>query len=138
MIVERPTVQKLFQLETVLVYSSTITIPPLRRSIFSGTPMIVPDQQVILRQASLGGPLILVWDAVLRGACHPEHGHNVVYHGFAHILDMRDGTADGTPQLYNRKLHRKWVEICSKEFFRLKKRRKKGERRFLTRMESSM
>ncbi len=119
------------QLESVLVYPTTVSLPPSRLSVFAGAPMIVPDQQAILGQASLGGPVILVWDAVQRGARHPEQGHNVVYHEFAHILDMRDGTADGTPQLHSRKLYQKWVEICSKEFFRLKKEVKKGRKTFL-------
>ena len=119
------------QLDSVLVYPTTITIPPSRRSVFADTPVIVPDQQAILGQALLGGPVLLVWDAVLRGARHPEQGHNVVYHEFAHILDMRDGTADGTPELYNRELHRKWVEICSKEFFRLNKEAEKGRKTIL-------
>ena len=30
---------------------------------------------------------------------HPEHGHNVVFHEFAHKLDMLDGLVDGTPPL---------------------------------------
>ena len=119
------------QLDSVLVYPTTITIPPSRRSVFAETPAIVPDQQAILGQASLRGPVLLVWDAVLRGARHPEQGHNVVYHEFAHILDMRDGTADGTPELYNRQLYRSWVEICSKEFFRLKKEAEKGKKTIL-------
>jgi len=119
------------QLDSVLIYPATVILPPSRLSVFAGTPMIVPDQQAILGQASLRGPVILVWDAVQRGARHPEQGHNVVYHEFAHILDMRDGTADGTPELQNRKLFRSWVEICTKEFFRLKKEVENGHKTFL-------
>jgi len=119
------------QLDSVLIYPTTVTLPPSRLSVFAETPMIVPDQQAILGMASLRGPVILVWDAVQRGARHPEQGHNVVYHEFAHILDMRDGTADGTPELHNRKLFQSWVEVCTKEFFRLKKDVKKGRKTFL-------
>ena len=32
-------------------------------------------------------------------ARHPERGHNVVYHEFAHKIDMLDGLVDGTPPL---------------------------------------
>jgi Mlc titration factor MtfA (ptsG expression regulator) len=59
-------------------------------------------QQPILGQAFRQGPVIIVWDAVLRGGHHPELGYNVVYHDFAHKLDMLDGTADGTPPLRDR------------------------------------
>ena len=93
--------------------------------------MIVPDHQAILGQAWLNGPVILVWDAVQRGARHPESGHNVVFHEFAHILDMRDGSADGTPELHSRKLYNQWVKICSEEFFRLQKESAKGKKTVL-------
>ncbi len=119
------------ELDSVLIYPTTVALPPSRLSVFADTPMIVPDQQAILGLASLRGPVILVWDAVVRGARHPEQGHNVVYHEFAHILDMRDGTADGTPKLLNRKLYNAWVEVCSKEFFKLKKDAEKGRKSLL-------
>ena len=109
-------------LESVLVYPTTVTLPESRPGVFSQSWGIVPDQQAILGQAWLRGPVILVWDTVLRDSRHPERGHNVVYHEFAHILDMRDGTADGTPELHSVQLYRQWVEICTKEFFRLKKK----------------
>ena len=118
-------------LDSVLVYPTTVTLPPKTSSFFSGTPTIVPDQQQILGQAWLHGPVILVWDAVVRDARHPEQGHNVVYHEFAHILDMRDGSADGTPVLQNRVLFNQWVRICTDEFFKLKRDREKGKRTLL-------
>lgn len=119
------------RLDSILIYPTTVTVPPKRVSMFEGAPMIVPDQHAILGQASLNGPVILVWDAVQRGARHPEQGHNVVYHEFAHILDMRDGTADGTPELHTRDLYRQWVTICTKEFFKLKKQVEKGKKSLL-------
>lgn len=109
-------------LETVLVYPTTVTLPESRLSMFNAELSIVPQRQAILGQAWKRGPVILVWDAVVRDTKHPERGHNVVYHEFAHILDMRDGTADGTPELHSTRLYRQWVEICSREFFALKKR----------------
>lgn len=119
------------QLKSVLVYPSTVTLPETRASVFAESRGIVPDQQAILGQAWLNGPVMLVWDAVQRDTRHPARGHNVVYHEFAHILDMRDGTADGTPELHSVRLYRQWVEICSKEFFRLKKRVESGRKSLL-------
>lgn len=118
-------------LQSVLVYPSTVTLPGKRPGMFSEGLAIIPDRQAILGQAMQNGPVILVWDAVVRDARHPERGHNVVYHEFAHILDMRDGTADGTPELYSTKLFREWVEVCSKEYFRLQKRSAAGKKTLL-------
>ncbi len=53
-------------------------------------------------EAMLHGPVVLTWDAVVSGARHPEHGRNVVYHEFAHKIDMRSGEADGIPPVGDR------------------------------------
>lgn len=118
-------------LQSVLVYPSTVTLPKTRPGVFQNGLSIVPDSRAILGQALLNGPVILVWDAVKRDARHPERGHNVVYHEFAHILDMRDGTADGTPELHNTRLFKAWVEVCSREYFRLKKQAEYGKKSLL-------
>jgi len=85
----------------------------------------------LLGQAFTQGPVILVWDAVLHGARHPEQGHNVVYHEFAHKLDMLDGAADGTPPLADRDQLAEWVAVCSREFLRLRRLAEKGHKTFL-------
>ena len=85
----------------------------------------------ILGQAFAHGPVILVWDSVLHGARHPEQGHNVVYHEFAHKLDMLDGAADGTPPLAGRDQLADWVAVCSREFLRLRHLAEKGHKTFL-------
>jgi Mlc titration factor MtfA (ptsG expression regulator) len=38
---------------------------------------------------------------------------NVVYHEFAHQLDMLDGITDGTPPLEDEAARRRWVEVCT-------------------------
>ena len=50
------------------------------------------------------------------GARHPERGHNVVYHEFAHKLDMLDGVIDGTPPLERQEELDRWVEVCTAEY----------------------
>jgi len=61
------------------------------------------------------GPVVIAWDQALAGARHPERGHNVVFHEFAHKLDMLDGDADGAPPLGRAQL-RKWEQICTAVF----------------------
>jgi Mlc titration factor MtfA (ptsG expression regulator) len=53
-------------------------------------------------EAMLHGPVVITWDAVRAGVAHPEHGRNVVYHEFAHKIDMRSGEADGIPPVGTR------------------------------------
>lgn len=67
----------------------------------------------ILGQADAHGPVLIVWDAVLSAARHPGSGHNVVYHEFAHRLDMLDGTADGTPPMESVEQSEQWVRVCT-------------------------
>lgn len=114
---------------SVLVYPSTIVTP--ERPTFGNAGAPVSSGIPILGEAQLRGPVILVWDAVLNGARHPEAGHNVVYHEFAHKLDMLDGAADGTPPLGSREAMHRWIEICDREFKQLRSRVGKGQRTFL-------
>lgn len=61
------------------------------------------------------GPIVLAWDAVLEGARHPERGHNVVLHEFAHKLDLMDRVIDGTP-IIDGELRARWIRVCTAEF----------------------
>ncbi|MGE3171031.1 MAG: zinc-dependent peptidase [Planctomycetota bacterium] len=58
------------------------------------------------------GAVHLVWDAVRRGARDPHDGRNLVFHEFAHALDLLDGRADGCPPLpcgAPAHLHARWM-----------------------------
>lgn len=116
--------------DSILVYPSTVMTPEHRTGVFE-VPSIQRGPTPILGEAQLHGPVILVWDAVLRTARHPESGHNVVYHEFAHQLDMLSGHATGTPPLETRQELSRWVNVCSKEFLRLRALTESGKRTFL-------
>ena len=117
--------------ESILVYPSTVVPPSRNPGVFERVDGEVEAPVPIMGQAFAQGPVILVWDAVLHGARHPEQGHNVVYHEFAHKLDMLDGTADGTPPLSDRDQFDEWVDVCSREFLRLRHLAEKGHKTFL-------
>ncbi|MDD5286624.1 MAG: zinc-dependent peptidase [Desulfuromonadaceae bacterium] len=117
--------------ESILVYPSTVMLPEHRPGVFERVDGPLDANVPILGQAFAQGPVILVWDAVLHGARHPEQGHNVVYHEFAHKLDMLDGSADGTPPLAGRDQLAEWVDICSREFLRLRGLVEQGHKTFL-------
>jgi Mlc titration factor MtfA (ptsG expression regulator) len=42
---------------------------------------------------------MLSWSDVDQGCASSHEGYNVVIHEFVHVLDMRDGVADGVPPL---------------------------------------
>lgn len=117
--------------ESILVYPSTILPPEHQPGVFESVGFPAEDPVPILGEAFMQGPVVLVWDAVLRGARHPGQGHNVVYHEFAHKLDMLDGTADGTPPLFDRAQLKEWVAICSREFEKLRRLAGRGVKSFI-------
>ena len=118
---------------SILVYPTTIVTPERPVGAFEVSRGPVASGVPILGEAQLGGPVILVWDAVRRNARHPEQGHDVVYHEFAHKLDMADGAVDGTPRLPTRAAVRHWAEVCEWAFVDLRARVAHGQRTFLDR-----
>jgi Mlc titration factor MtfA (ptsG expression regulator) len=117
--------------ESILIYPTTVILPEQRSGVFELVTAPYDRPLPILGLACFHGPVILVWDAVLCCARHPERGHNVVYHEFAHTLDMLDGVADGTPPLDSRAQLNEWVEVCSREYSRLCSCAAKGKKTFL-------
>lgn len=105
--------------ETILVYPSTVVPRRVEEPMFS-SPNIVPESVAVLGEAHRHGPVILTWDAVRRSGRHPELGHNVVYHEFAHKLDMLDGAVDGVPPLNDRAAYARWNKVCTAEYERLR------------------
>ncbi len=74
---------------------------------FSSSPRILSGQ------AHYQGPVVLSWAAARHGARFPERGQNVVYHEFAHRLDMLNGVTDGTPPLADAAAIARWTEVCT-------------------------
>lgn len=73
-----------------------------------------------LGEAHYRGPVILSWAEVLEDARHPGHGKNLVFHEFAHQLDMLDGVINGTPPLKDAEQGRRWKEVMSREYHNLR------------------
>jgi len=116
---------------SILVYPSTVVVPPPRPGAFEVPTQPVGGPLPVLGEAQLRGPVILVWDAVRRTGRHPESGHNVVYHEFAHKLDMLDGRADGTPLLHGRAEYQRWIRVFSREYLALRERAAQGKHSLL-------
>ncbi len=72
------------------------------------------------------GPIGLSWPDVLEGGRDPDDGFNLVYHEFAHALDMTGGTADGIPPLPNAAAERDWTATLHEELDALRRQRDAG------------
>jgi MtfA peptidase len=117
--------------ESILVYPSTVRPPERERGLFDTSVAVVGERPAILGQAHLQGPVILTWDSVTHGSRDPANGHNVVFHEFAHKLDMLDREIDGTPPLRGSAQYQRWSDACAKVYFELQRRVKAGKRTFL-------
>ncbi|MEY2582368.1 MAG: MtfA peptidase [Ilumatobacteraceae bacterium] len=99
---------------TIIVHPTTFAIPGPRATAIQG--MLDAGERPLLGEAHHDrGPLLLAWDQVRAGARHRGRGHNVVFHEFAHKMDMLDGVVDGTPLLPNRVALDRWIEVCAAE-----------------------
>ncbi len=113
--------------ESILVYPSAVRRPERAQGVFVRAPDLIAQGEVaLLGEAHAGGPVLLAWDRVLRDGQRPQDGHNLVYHEFAHKLDMLDGSADGTPPLANRAELAAWSKACEQAFLTLRERAERG------------
>jgi len=111
---------------SIIVYPSTVRpVGPQASPLLAGAVTEAPA--ALAGQARLHGPMVIVWDQVLAHARFPGRGHNVVYHEFAHKIDMADGAADGSPLHRDRSAGRHLDEVLAREFARLRQRSEEGE-----------
>ncbi|MDD9941845.1 MAG: zinc-dependent peptidase [Myxococcales bacterium] len=116
---------------SILVYPSAVHQPERPRSVFDNTVEVVPGQVALAGEAHYRGPVVLVWDAARRGSRNPRSGQNVVFHEFAHKLDMLDGAVDGTPPLRGSEQLKRWAEVCSKAYLTLRAESERGGDSFM-------
>jgi MtfA peptidase len=62
-----------------------------------------------------GGPLMLAWSDVQTAGELAQEAYNVVIHEFIHVMDLRDGVADGCPPK-TAPLRRKWFSVLETEY----------------------
>ncbi len=101
------------KLQSILVYPSAYVAPSKRRlpdGTFDESP------QVRLGETWAQGSLVLAWDDVRKSAYFIHSGHNVVFHEFAHQLDLEYGGADGIPLLPSRSMYTTWAQVLSMEY----------------------
>lgn len=100
---------------SIIVHPTTMTVngarPGPARGVFTDAPL-----PIIGRAHDNRGPVIIAWDAARAHARHPERGFNVVFHEFAHKLDMLNNVINGTPPLPDQATQDRWVEVCTHEY----------------------
>jgi hypothetical protein len=96
---------------SILIYPREYVAPAARR--LGGGETVAAD--VRLGEAWYRGPVILSWAEVIDDCRHLGHGRNVVWHEFAHQLDMLDRAIDGTPPLDSREQYERWTAVMSRE-----------------------
>jgi len=109
---------------SILVYPHSYTT---RGTMEAPGGLIVQGESLVIGQAVYRGPVILSWPDVIAGSRGPNWGHNVVFHEFAHQLDMLNGrSVDGTPPLDSQNQYDRWQQINDAEFSRLTHACRKG------------
>lgn len=101
--------------DSILLYPSTVITPPRRPSMFETVRTPVGHARAISGEAHLHGPVVLSWDSVIAGTDWAA-SHNVVVHEFAHKIDMADGSVDGTPPLETDREVADWARVWSAAF----------------------
>ncbi len=101
---------------SVLCYPDEFLVPD-RQPI--GDDLLMEGQSERLGEAHRHGPVILAWKEALENARNPGYGSNLIFHEFAHQLDMRNGDMDGTPDLADPALRERWARVMGREYERL-------------------
>ena len=77
------------------------------------------------------GPVVLAWNSVRRSVASPRDGYNVVYHEFAHVLDMQNGSADGMPPLESATQAEAWTKTFYPAFEAFVQATRRGQSTFI-------
>ncbi|WP_395692755.1 zinc-dependent peptidase [Piscinibacter sp.] len=87
-----------------------------RREVMDEDGIVHHYDEELAGEAMEGGPVMLTWRDVADAGDSAEWGYNVVVHEFAHVLDMRDGAADGVPLLHDRAARERWLAVLEPEW----------------------
>jgi MtfA peptidase len=114
--------------QTVLVYPEEFLVPD-RQPI--ADDLTIEGASERLGEAHHRGPVILAWAEALDNARQPGYGQNLVFHEFAHQLDMLNGAFDGTPAIGDGALRRRWALVMDREYERLCRAADRGKESLL-------
>jgi MtfA peptidase len=87
-----------------------------RREVMDEDGVVHRYDEELSGEAMEGGPVMLSWRDVADAGDSAAWGYNVVVHEFAHVLDMRDGAADGVPLLPDRAARERWLGVLEPQW----------------------
>lgn len=100
---------------SILIYPTGYAVPEERR--YEGWS--ISGEAPRLGESWYRGPVILSWADVRRDSRHPGEGQNLVWHEFAHQIDMLDRSTNGTPPLADRQQRRRWHDVMTAAYEQL-------------------
>jgi hypothetical protein len=107
------------QVQTILIYPAGFKTPQ-QLPLLPGLAL-EGGKSDVLGQSVHRGPVLLSWKEVVDDLGNAGEGKNLIYHEFAHKLDMLNGEADGIPPIDDAGLVERWLEIMPAELKRLRR-----------------
>ncbi len=107
------------EVSAIVVYPTTI----MSRGVYAGPVRgtVTDGVTPVYGQAhDRRGAILIAWDEALFAAHNPGRGSNVVFHEFAHKIDMLDDVTDGTPPLESKAALARWVAVCTDAYTALR------------------
>ncbi|MFN9174910.1 MAG: zinc-dependent peptidase [Synechocystis sp.] len=105
------------RLDSILVYPDAFQVKQTQ----AVAEYILEERQVPVSGESWGkaGQVILAWGTIAWDLERWQDGHNVIFHEFAHQLDMGDGAMNGVPKLAKAKDYQRWRSVFTAEYQQL-------------------
>ena len=97
----------------IVVHPDEVVAP---REVMDEDGVVHQYEETLAGEAMEGGPVMLSWRDVSSAGEWSGQAYNVVIHEFAHVLDMRDGQADGVPPLAGRAERAQWTQVLDQEY----------------------
>jgi Mlc titration factor MtfA (ptsG expression regulator) len=94
---------------------------------------MVEEMDVRLGESWRRGSVVLSWDDVKKGAADVHDGHNVVFHEFAHQLDISGGRGDNSEVVRDRSKYIAWARVLGRDYERLRTDVSRNKRTLLDR-----
>ncbi len=116
------------RVETILVYPDDYVAP---EKTVGPDGVVREGPSARHGEAWLRGPVILSWSEARAGGQLHNDGRNLVFHEFAHQLDMLSGSSDGRPPLADAAAERRWQDVMQREQVRLQHELQQGRRTVL-------
>lgn len=97
----------------IVVHSDAVVA---RREVSDEDGIVHQYEEVLSGEAVQGGPVMLSWRDVRAAGPGALQGYNVVIHEFAHVLDLANGMANGTPVLPPSLPVKLWQETLAEDY----------------------